>query len=224
VESALSDIQRDGELRYVTQHFADLQGLRMVPLWAALVLLSVLEYTHSVSRRQGPELFLGMLVLAVAWQAFAGRWYRRHYGLVTRREERVPSQVLSILQIDRRPTVATGWWFVACALLFALYVVPLFLHRSERGFGGVGLLGLTILLLRNSFFADGANRWVRGRYLLARGGIAMVGVLYVGFLLGHLDPWQDLGATGTILLLATLYDHWLLTRLLSGRFGEDHDA
>ena len=119
MESALPEVRCDDKLRYVTGHFKDLQGLRMVPLWGALVLLSTLEYTHAVSRQEGLELFLGMLALAGVWLTYAGRWYRRHYGLVTPREERVPSQVLSILQIDRRPTVATGggsWSALCCSL------------------------------------------------------------------------------------------------------------
>jgi hypothetical protein len=224
VESALPDIQRDDELRYVTQHFKDLQGLRTVPLWAAFVLLSALECTRAVSRQQGLEMFLGMLVLAGAWLAFAGRWYRRHYGLVTRQEEPVPSQVLSVLQTDRRPAVAAGWWFVICALVCALYLFDFIQPRSDGRLSGFGLVGLTIFLLHKACFAGGASRSVRARQLLAVGGIAMIVALSVGFFLGLLDPWQDLGATGMVLLLSSLYDHWLLTGLLSGRFVEGRDA
>jgi hypothetical protein len=224
VESAPPEVQRDDELRYVTQHFKDLQGLRMVPFWAAFILLSALEYAHAVSRRQGPGLFLGVLALAGAWLAYAGRWYRRHYGLVTRREERMPSQVLSILQTDRRPPVAAEWWFGVCALVSALYLVDRFQPRSDGRFSGLGLVGLTIFLLHKACFAGGASRPVRGRQMLAMGGIAMICVLSYGFFLGHLDPWLYTGGTATVLLLASLYDHWLLTRLLSGRFAEGQDA
>jgi hypothetical protein len=224
VEAALPEVQRDDELRYVTQHFKDLQGLQMVPFWAAFLLLSVLEYAHAVSRRQGLELFLGVLALAVAWLAYAGRWYRRHYGLVTPREERVPSQVLSILETNPRPSVTSGWWFVVCILLFALYLVPLFLRRPDGRLNEFGLLALVIFLLPKAFFAAGASLWVRGRRLLAMGGCAMIGVLHIGFLLGRLDPWLYMGGTTMVLLLAGLYDHWLLTHLLSGRFAEGRDA
>lgn len=224
MEAALPEVQRDDELRYVTQHFKDLQGLQMVPFWAAFLLLSALEYAHAVSRRQGLELFLSMLALAVAWLAYAARWYRRHYGLVTPREERVPSQVLSILETNPRPPVTSGWWFVVCILLFALYLVPLFLRRPDGRLNGFGLLALAIFLLPKAIFAPGASPRVRGRRLLAMGGGAMICVLHLGFLLGRLDPWLYMGGTTMVLLLSGLYDHWLLTHLLSGRFAEGRDA
>ena len=223
MEAALPEVQRDDELRYVTQHFKDLQGLRTVPFWAASLLLSALEYAHAVSRRQGLELFLGMLAFAVAWLAYADRWYRQHYGLVTPREERVPSQVLSILETNPQP-VTSGWWFIVGILLFALYLVPLFLPRPDGRLSGFGLLALAIFLLPKAFFAAGASLWVRGRQLLAMGACAMIGGLHIAFLMGRLDPWLYIGGTTMVLLVAGLYDHWLLTHLLSVRFAEDRDA
>ena len=224
METALPDIQRGDELSFVTEHFANLQGLRMVPVWAAIVLLSALEYVHAVSRRQGVELSVCMLTLAGAWLAYAGRWYRRHYGLVTRREERAPTQVLSIVQRYRRPPAPAGWWFAVCALVSALYLADLFQLRPNRPYSGFGVVGLSIFLLHRACLARGANRWVRARQMLATGGIAMIVLFHFGFLLGRLDPWQYMGATGMVLLLASLYDHWLLTYLLSGRFAQGPDA
>jgi hypothetical protein len=224
MESALTEIQRDDELRYVTQHFTDLQGLQMVPFWAALVVLSALEYAHAVSRRQGLELILGMLALAIAWLAYAGSWYRQHYGFLTRREERVPSQILSILQTHRRPAENRKWPFLIWVSVFALLLVPLFQHQSYGRFNGSGPLTLSIFLLRKADFTCPASPWIRGRHLLAIGGSAMIVILHVGYLLGRLDLWMYMGATGTVLLLASLYDHWLLNRLLSGRLGEGRDA
>jgi hypothetical protein len=225
MESALTDIQRDDDLSYVTKHFADMRGLRMAPFWAAFVILSSLEYAHLVSRRQGQELLVGMLALAGAWLAYAGRWYRRRYGLVMPREERVPSQVLSILETDRRPNgAARWWWFGVGTLVCALYLVDLFHPWFAEWFNGIGMVGVTIFLLPKACFTGGASWPVRGRQLLARGGIVVIVVLHVDYLLGYLDRWQDLGAAGMVLLLASLYDHWLLTRLLSWRSVEGRDA
>jgi hypothetical protein len=226
VESSLPDVQRDDELRYVTKHFADLQGLRMAPLWAAFVLLSALEYSQAISRRQALEISLGMLALALGWMVVAGRWYQRRYGLVTPREERESSRILSIIETDRRsPKVSGGWWFAVCTLVLTLFLADLFQFRpngSYNGFGGFGAVGLSIFLLNNACFADGTSSFLRRRRLLARGGIAMIVVFHIGFLLGRLGPWQYMGVTSMVLLLATLYDHWLLTSLLSGH-GEGRD-
>lgn len=195
MESALPEIQRDDELRYVTRHFTDLQGLRMAPFGAVLVVVSALEHTHAVSRRESLELSLGMLVLSflgmqalsVAWLAFAGRWYRMHYGLVAaHREERVPFEILSILQTDQRPPENKRWPLLIYVLVIALMFVPLFQGQSLGRINGVGFLYLSFFLLPKASFASPDNPWIRGRQLLAIGGSLMIAILYVGYLIGAL--------------------------------------
>lgn len=221
MEPALPDVQHDDELRYATEHFADLQGLRTAPFWAALVLFCALEYALAMSRVQALEAFLLMLLPGGVWFAYAGRWYRHHYGLVIPRD-RSASPVLSIMQTGRRSAVAAGWNAVA-VLLFVLFSVPLLLHKFAGRNTAFGLL-IILFLLPKAFSSGGVSRSVRGRRLLAMGGIVVIGVLHFTFLLARLDQWQYLGGTATVLLLVSLYDHWLLAHLLSGSGGKDRNA
>jgi hypothetical protein len=47
--ATLSEASGQGQkLRYLTAHFRDLQGLRMAPFWAALLLLTSLAKTSSL--------------------------------------------------------------------------------------------------------------------------------------------------------------------------------
>lgn len=197
----------------------------MAPLWAAFVLLSALEETHALSQRASKELFVITLALAGAWLAYAARWYRGHYGLVTRREEPTTSQALSIFATNE-PLKGTvrWWWFGVGTLVCALYLADLFHPPFAQWFNGIGLVGLTIFLLPIACMTGGVSRWVRGRHLLARVGIVIIIVFHAAYLIGLLDKWQDLRGTAMVLLLASLNDHWLLARMLSGRFAEAHDA
>lgn len=225
MESALPEIPRGDELSYVTQHFADLQGLRSAPFWATFVLMDTLGYAHAVSRRHD-QLIFGMLALAAVWWAFAEHWYRRHYGLVTPQEERVPSQILSILQTERRQTGAAWWWFVAGALVGVLWILHFFLHQPDGPSSGsaVVMVTFTMTLLQKARYPGPASPWIRGRQLMAIGGSATITVLYLSCILGRLDPWLFMDGAAAVLLLASLYDHLLLTRLLNGSFREDRDA
>jgi hypothetical protein len=226
MESALPDIQRGDELSYVTRHFADLQGLRSAPFWASLVLLDTLGYAHQVSRHYDLELVFGMLALSGVWWACAGHWYRRHYGLVTPKEERVPSQILSILQTERRQTGAAWWWFVAWAFVGVLWILHFSLHRPDGPSSGsaVVMVTFTMTLLQKARYPGPASPWIRGRQLMAIGGSATIAVLYLCSILGRLDSWLFMDGAAAVLLLAGLYDHQLLTRLLNGSFRENRNA
>jgi hypothetical protein len=52
--ATLNDASNHGqELRHLTVHFRDLQGLRMAPFWGALLLLTILGKTGVVSQTGG---------------------------------------------------------------------------------------------------------------------------------------------------------------------------
>jgi hypothetical protein len=231
MESTLPDIQRGDELRYVTQHFTDLQGLRMAPFFAAFVVLSALEQTHAVSRQQAVWVLAGMLALAVVWFACAGRWYRERYGLVTPQGNRasLPTspQVLSILDtkpVERRPAGSAAGWLLFCAGMAGLFLVPLFQHHPDGRVNNSGLMALIVFLLPKALYAGGGSLLTQGRKLLAAGGMATIVVLHMCYLLGRIDSWQYAEGTAGILLLSSLYDHWLLNHLLGGRLAEGRDA
>jgi hypothetical protein len=226
---ALSELQRGDELRYVTQHFTDLQGLRMAPVFAAFLLLAVLEQTHAVTQQQALLLLLGLSLLVLAWVFYAGRWYRRRYGLVTPREEdrayaQVPSPVLSILATEpaaRRPAWTTKGWFLFCSAMLVLFLAPLFQHRSDARYNVTGLVALVVFLLPKALYSNGPSPLTRGRKLLAIGGMAAIALLHVYYLFGRLDALLYAESTSAVMLLACLYDHWLLDRLLIGPRAEE---
>jgi hypothetical protein len=231
VESALPVVQRGDELRYVTEHFSDLRGLRAAPFWAAFALSSVIEYLieylHTVPRPYDGELFFGMLALSGAWWAFAGHWYRRRYGMVAPQRDRIASQVqspiLSILQTKPQPT-ANLWFCVFLLAVLGLFLFPLFVTRPHEPFIVFGPVSLIIFLVPKVSYRCGANQWIHFRQFLAIGGMILIAFLHVGFILGHVNSWAYLGGTAAVLLFASLYDHLLLNRLLSGHHTEGRDA
>jgi hypothetical protein len=88
MQTALSDASLRGEeLRYVTEHFGDLKGLRVAPFWAGVLLVTVVIPLFSLSRLRALEaLILFFVVLAAIWIPWSGAWYRRHYGTVVNPE------------------------------------------------------------------------------------------------------------------------------------------
>lgn len=81
-DTAVLAVGRHGEqLRYVTEHFQDLQGLRLAPFWAYVLISVLFERVHRPDKMIFLILVGGLLLLAVSW-VWVGRWYRNRYGLV----------------------------------------------------------------------------------------------------------------------------------------------
>ena len=226
--ATLSDAPGQGqELRYLTTHFRDLQGLRMAPFWGALLVLTSLAKTGSFSRG---HLFWAAVVLVAAqfgWLHLSGRWYERRYGVVKEPEATVPSGLISIMHPEARPQGAArrryGYHSDVNAVLFliwALALVPgIFLgHHAQPGF-------LAMLVTAYQVFArciyPVAKNWLvfLRRILAATALIAMVGT-YLEYRFARMDLLTWMAALLSILLLLDLYDHWLLNHLLSGDFTE----
>ena len=226
MDAALQQCVENDELRYVTQHFQELQGLRLAPVWMSFIVLSILEYAHVVTRWKALVLILGLVVLALALSASAGRWYRLHYGFVAPRHpgERVPSQLISIMQPDQRTASRRSNWFMVCLfLVFGLWLAPLFAH-SYRNYSNFGLLTLIFFVLPKTRLVCAGSIPLRAKQLLAIGGSVALIILQIFYDLERLDTWTGVGASAAVVLSGCLYDHWLLNRLLCGRPLEDPNA
>jgi hypothetical protein len=215
------------ELRYVTAHFRDLQGLRMAPFWGALLVLTSLAKTGSFSRG---HLFWAAVVLIAAqfgWLHLSGRWYERRYGVVKEPEPPVPSGLISIMHLEARPQRAAnrryGYLSGINAVLFlgwALTIVPDIFRGHNVRPGYLAMLVTAYQVFPRCIYPV-TNNWsvFLRRILAATALIAMVGI-YLEYRFARMDLWTWMALLLSLLLLLDLYDHWLLNHLLGSDFTE----
>ncbi len=189
----------------------------------SVIVFSVLEYAHAITRWQALSLFLGIVALAFVLARFVGQWYERHYGYVAQREDRLPSQLISVTKPDQNiPKPRSRWLLPFLLLVFALMFFPLLVH-SYRNCSSFGLLTLIFFVLPRMSLACTGSISLRVRQMLAvLGGAALI-LLQLLYDLGRLETWVFVGGSAAVLLVGSLYDHWLLNQLLGGPM-EAHDA
>jgi hypothetical protein len=229
--ATFSDASGQGqELRYLTAHFRDLQGLRMAPFWGTLLVLTCLAKTGSFSRGHLAWAAFAFTAAQFGWLRLSGRWYELRYGVVKEPEPAVPSGLISIMHPEARPQRAAnplarryGYLSGINAVLFLLwalmFVPEMFLgHRAQPGL-------FAFLLAAYQVFPrciyPVTNNWsvFLRRILAATVLIAMVGI-YLEYRFARIDLWTWMALLLSFLLLLDLYDHWLLNHLLSSDFTE----
>jgi hypothetical protein len=229
--ATFSDASGPGqELRYLTAHFRDLQGLRMAPFWGALLVLTSLAKTGSFTRG---HLFWAAVVLIAAqfgWLHLSGRWYEGRYGIVKEPEPPVPSGLISIVHPEAQSQRAAnplarryGYLigiFAVLFLIWALTILPdMFLgHRAQPGLFAFLVTGYQVF---PRCIYPVTNNWsvFLRRILAATALIAIVGI-YLEYRFARIDLWTWMALQFSFLLLLDLYDHWLLNHLLSSDFTE----
>ena len=229
--AALNDVSSQGQdLRYLTAHFRDLQGLRMAPFWLELLVLTSLAKTGSLSR--GHLAWAAAVVIAAqfGWLHLGGLWYDRRYGVVKEPEPAVPSGLISIMHpegtpqrganpLARRYGYLSGVNAVLCLLWAFSFVPDLFLgHRPQPGM--FALLVATFQVFARCI-CPVTNNWsvVLRRVLATTAMIAMIGI-YFDYRFARMDLLTWMAGLFSMLLLLDLYDHWLLNHLLKGDFME----
>lgn len=206
-EVILATSQRGEELRYVTEHFRDLQGLRSAPFWATALTLCAAERMPW----RLPVVDITLLFLSLGWMFWSGRWYRRRYGVVKKSKLPVPSEIISILHPETRPHSARNWYLVYFLLLALLF------HRLFSGHEDqFGLLAIAVFLLPRCFHPAPANGLIRLRRFFSIAGSIVISAMYFDYLFTRQGMWPYQATMFSILLMLDLYDHWLFTRLLSG--------
>ncbi len=193
---------REGELRYVTQNFRDLQTLKALPFCAGgLLSVEILPQRHlSIA----VVMMMGSAVLVLGWvcAAWLERWYKERYGFVSATK----------IQPEQVPGAGPITW-----LSFALILI-LFISTSTRDSWFYVLYAQLIsFLLSRCLHACPQSAPIRLRQVLYIGTtLAAVGaIVYVaicpGFRWHAVETWF-----GSIAVLS-LYDHWLLSYLLRPR-------
>ena len=229
--AALNDVSSQGQdLRYLTAHFRDLQGLRMAPFWLELLVLTSLAKTGSFSR--GHLAWAAAVVIAAqfGWLHLGGLWYDRRYGVVKEPEPAVPSGLISIMHpegtpqraanpLARRYGYVSGVNAVLCLLWAFTFVPDLFLgHLAQPGMFAFFVATFQVF---GRCICPVTDNWsvVLRRVLAATALIAMIGI-YFDYRFARMDLLTWMALMFSFLLLLDLYDHWLLSHLLNGDFAE----
>jgi hypothetical protein len=214
----LNTSRRGVELQYVTTHFRDLQGLRLAPLWAALLALTGLATSTNLLRWQLAAMALTIILFSLGWLVWSGRWYERRYGVVRDPEPIISSGIISIMHPEAKPRTGNDSGFKAVYfLLVALWIVPELFARFDRGMGSnFSLMLVMFIVLPKCFYSASGNTLIRIRQGLSIGGSIFICGMFPSYLFSWLGKWPYLAAICTTLLLLDLYDHWLFTRLLRG--------
>jgi hypothetical protein len=226
-DTLLATTRRGDELRYVTEHFRDLQGLYLALVWAGLLVLGFLRSSTQLSRVHIVLVAVSIVVLFLSLGVpCIHAWYKR-YGMVKSRALEISqSNPLSILEINPAPRLgASGlfWTWLGISIVF----VGAGLFRGLDTYRSVLNLWVVLLLtVPKCFYPAPANGFIQLRRALYIAGSATIffAILNVSFMpLLHLSKWLLLDIVCTTLLILSLYDHWLLSHLLCARPGNSYD-
>jgi hypothetical protein len=224
--ATLNDVSGQGqELRYLTAHFRDLQGLRMAPFWGALLVLTSLAKASSFSTGHLAWAAVVCTAAQFGWLHLSGRWYERRYGVVKEPEIRVRSGLISIMHPEALPTHAPNYGyrsgtFAVLFLIWSLTLVPgIFLGHNAQP-GTLAMLVTAYQVVPRCFYPVTKDWSVLLRRVFAvTAVITMVGT-FISYRLNQMSLWTWMALLLSFLLLLDIYDHWLLNHLISGDFTE----
>jgi hypothetical protein len=194
---------REQQLWYFTQHFSDLQGLKILPAFTAFGLF--VYFSSALRNRHTPVFSLlalgcGGFVLVAVCTVWVQRWYEAHYGIVQNRQT--------------KSEMRDGFLPAAWLLLFLMLGLSLRPHVPATAISVFSTV--SVLLLPKCFYRTTSNRWVQLRQWLYRLGAAGV-VGLIGYAeLAHVSrdtPRQIIVGLCMTFALLGIFDHWLLTHL-----------
>ena len=187
------------ELRYVTEHFRDLQGLRFAPFWTAGLLVAIVLPFFPLSRLHTVEmLIIGFLALAAIWIPSPHAWYRRHYGTI-------------VAPVPRQP--APGLGLVMVGFLVAFAGSALF-SSLDRYRGAFNLWVVLIWMLPICFSAGPPSPLIRLRRVLYSAACLILFLIPGSIPFLHPSKWLVISSICGTLLVLNLHDHWLLRHFL----------
>jgi hypothetical protein len=212
--------RRAEELRYVTEHFRDLQGLYFAWFCGGLLALLLLSSSGRISRGHLLIVAACFFALLLAGIPCIRAWYRR-YGVVERHDPETqrtwPPSILNERTAPRR--FASGLFWMALGI-WAIFV-GMGLFRSLDAYRGVLNLWIALLFtMPRCFYPAPANGFIQLRRALYIVGSAII--FFTIFSFPFVPAVRHLGMVVPEIVCATLlvlsvYDHWLLGHLLSGR-------
>jgi hypothetical protein len=229
--TTLNDASGQGlELRYLTAHFRDLQGLRMAPFWGALLVLTSLAKASSFSSVHLAWAAVVCTAAQFGWLHLSGRWYERHYGVVREPEFPVRSGLISIMHPEVRPTHASNYGyssgtFAVLFLIWALTLVPsLFLGHNAQP-GTLAMLVTAYQVVPRCLYPVTKDWCVLLRRVFAVTAVIAMAGIFISYRLHQMGLWTWMAVLLSFLLLLDLYDHWLLNHLLGSDFtGRSHES
>jgi hypothetical protein len=228
--ATLNDVSGQGQdLRYLTAHFRDLQGLRMAPYWGALLVLTSLAKASSFSRGHLAWAAAVCTAAQFGWLRLSGRWYERHYGVVREPEFPVRSGLISIMHPETRPTHPPNYGyrsgtFAVLSLMWALTLVPgIFLGHNAQP-GTLTMLVTAYQVVHRCFYPVTKDWCVLLRRVFAAAAIITMVGIFISYRLNQMGLLTWMAVLFSFLLLLDLYDHWLLNHLLGSDFtGGSHE-
>ncbi len=242
-EALLAVDRRSEELRYLTEHYRDLQGMRQVPGCAALLLFCAAGAPLHFGRWAAIAGLALVCVAATLWFKWCGGWYERRYGIVTEVDETMMSpfhdfvpKTLTLLDLySPRTDVRYGpapwkWWALAASVL--LFLAPMAWAPSTPSASlpwqiemNICLYASVFLLLPVCLFQVPPSPlvWLR-RALYAAAMLSMAAenawwMTQAGTVASpdSVTKWLALAWIAAVMLCVTVYDHWLFHHLLMPR-------
>uniref|UniRef100_A0A7V4XSL0 Uncharacterized protein n=1 Tax=Acidobacterium capsulatum TaxID=33075 RepID=A0A7V4XSL0_9BACT len=241
VQALLAADQRSEELRYLTEHYRDLQGMRSAPGCALLLAFSAAGAMLHFGKWTA---IAGLALIGVAsalWGKWCTGWYERRYGVVAETDETIMApfkdfghRPLTLLSLySPRADVRYGparwkWWALAATGL--LFLAPLAWFYSMPADSlpwqielNICLYASVFLLLPVCLFEMPASRFVwlrRALYMGAIVGLAAENWWAMAHLSEFANPgdatrWLALAWIAAVMLCVTAYDHWLFQHLLT---------
>lgn len=222
--------RRGRELRYLTEHYRDLQGLVMAPAWVAVML--AMAWASAINGLTGFRLWLMWLIpialgpVAVKCALWARDWYERLYGIVWNADDDEPVAMISLLHsgdpevVMRRRRRLRQRVLVALLVLLIFMLPGLWLHGLQRpGWAGFGyLFAMPTMFYLGPVILEPVGgsllvMWRRAVYAAAALALLSWDLMYLD---GRLTDNSAMAMVGGVMLLVSLQDHWLFTRLLRG--------
>lgn len=202
-EVSLSRANPADEIGYVTQHFRDLQGLRMAVVWGIALAFGLLPTRWIHQPRQAIVLFLAAISTCALSFFFMPRWYQDRYGFL--RHSTSPQYHLLSLKIG-------------LVALFAIFFSCMFFADGIQ-LRKLLIPGLSILGMGGLFIVRACEKILPITSVQVRRALALLVVVTAAASILHvvIGNWSSdrlFLPTITALFFAYLYDHWLLQHLL----------
>jgi len=200
-----------GRIKYVTEHFQQLQGLGTAACEASW---SMLELAMDLKLPAFWKIFAVLMMGGVIWAYrtdYFPRYYRRRFGAIEQKP--VPREWGIVTQFVAFATLLVGLMLLGSVLRFEQYRLLLFLLALVLTLGAAWRRSEHSLDLRDMYFLP-----------------AMLAVVWIyGYPMwhtpdnGHAAMWKTLCdlAMPVFLVVTGLCDHLLLLRLMPKRISED---
>ncbi len=203
-EIILANAHPAEEIGYVTKHFRDLQGLRMAVIWTTALLFQ-LATTRWIRYTQGQltPLFVAGISVSVASFFLMPRWYRHRYGFLEHSARPKYYDLALKIGVFAFLGILGGSMLLATAAQLERLLIP-----------GLWILSMVFLFLGRACERIPSIPSVQLRSAIALVVVATALTYILHIPMDNAPSYQIPLPMLTVLILAYLYDHWLLQHLL----------